>query len=269
MSSSGTLTGTSAVVGRPSKRRNPGSAPPLRGLIPLILALVIWQLTAIGGYAPQFPPPSEWAIALVSLGAGGQLLPAMLSTVVSFVVSLVLASLIGAAIGILVGMSRRTDRVVGPAFEFARTLPAGAIVPVAVLIIGFTQSMTIAVVVFTSLWSVLLSTRAGARLISSQRLETARVMRLSTWDTFRKVILPSLLPSVLLGVQIAAPLALIITLVVEVITQVSGIGKQIGLAQQQFQSAEVFGLVAVTGIIGLLVNLGVSGLTHLTRRFES
>lgn len=243
-------------------------SPPIWGLVPLVIGLVAWQLLAVGGN-PYFPPPSEWWRALVELWQAGRLQPAFGSTLLSFIFALAIATCLGAALGILVGRSARADRLLGPSFEFARTMPAGALVPVAVLLIGYTPYMTLGVVVATSIWPVLLSTRASSKQLSKERLEAARVMKLSRADTFRKVILPSVTPGILLGVQISAPLALIITLVVEVITQVSGIGKEIGLAQGNFQSAAVYGLVAVTGVLGLLVNIGVGNMARITRRFQA
>lgn len=252
-------------------RHAPGksASPPLRGLIPLAVLLVVWQLIATYNYSPFFPPPSRWWDALTVLAAKGVLIPAIATTVTTFLIALVIASLLGVILGFLVGSTARADRLLGPSFEFARATPAGALVPVAVLVIGYTLSMTLTVVVFAAIWPVILATRAAAKTIRVERLEAAKIMELGRFDTFRKVTLPSLMPNILLGIQLAAPLALIIVLVVETITQVSGIGKQLGLAQQGFQSAAAFGLVAVTGIIGLIVNLGVSWLGRLTRHYEA
>ncbi|WP_339125068.1 ABC transporter permease [Pseudonocardia sp. D17] len=253
---------------RVPRRRSAAGIPPLRGLAPLVAVLVLWQLLAPAD-DPYFPPPSRWFAALGELDGAGTLWSPLLTTLVTFVIALVIATLLGAAIGVAVGRAPGADRVLGPTFEFVRTIPAGALVPVAVLVIGYTRSMTIAVVVVTSLWPVLLATRAAARQLDVARLETARVLHLSRLDTFRKVVLPSLSSSMVLGLQISAPLALIITIVVEMITQVDGLGKQIGLAQSQFQAATVFGLVAVTCLIGLAVNIVAAALARATRRYAA
>jgi ABC-type nitrate/sulfonate/bicarbonate transport system permease component len=250
------------------KARAGHGVPPLRGLLPLIVLLALWQLLAPAG-DPYFPRPSEWVAALGELAGAGQLVGPVLSTLLTFVLSLVVATLLGAALGIVVGRSREADRVLGPTFELVRTVPAGALVPVAVLVIGYTRSMTVAVVVLTSLWPVLLSTRSEARRLDPARLETARVLHLGRFEAFRKVVLPSVSSGMVLGLQIAAPLALIVTIVVELVTQVDGIGKQIGLAQAQFESAAVYGLVAVTCLVGLVVNLAAAGLARATRRYAA
>jgi ABC-type nitrate/sulfonate/bicarbonate transport system permease component len=128
--------------------------------------------------------------------------------------------------------------------------------------------MTLVVVVFASFWPILLNVRAGARGISSDRLDMARALQLSWWATQRKIVLPSVVPSIRLGTQIAAPIILIIVLLVEILTQVSGVGRQIALAQSVFRSATVYGLVALTGFFGLAVNGLIGWIGHLARKYD-
>jgi len=158
---------------------------PLRGLLPLALGLVLWQLLAPAN-SPYFPPPSEWIRALEALAQRRQLWPAISVTVMNFLLALLLSILIGSALGILLGRSKLLDRLLGPLLEFCRTMPAGALVPVAVLIMGYTSPMTLFVVVFTSFWPILLNARSGARNISQDRLDTARALKLKDRGLLRQ-----------------------------------------------------------------------------------
>lgn len=247
--------------------RRAGRRAPLRGLLPLVLGLLLWQIFGSRD-SPYFPLPAQWFGALWELWTAGRLWPAMVTTLTSFAVALLLSVFVGSVLGILLGRSSFLDRLLGPALEFGRTMPAGALVPVAVLIMGYTSSMTLVVVVLTSFWPILLNTRAGARGISEDRLDTARVLRLSWWATQRKILLPSVVPSIQLGTQIAAPITLIIVLLVEILTQVSGVGREIALAQVFFRSATVYGLVVLTALFGLVVNWVISGIGHFTRKYD-
>jgi ABC-type nitrate/sulfonate/bicarbonate transport system permease component len=242
-------------------------AAPLRGLLPLAAGLMLWQMLGSGS-TPYFPPPLDWLKSLETLRAAGKLWPALETTLTSFFIALLLSIVIGSILGILLGRSVLLDRLLGPTLEFGRTMPAGALVPVAVLIMGYTDSMTLFVVTLTSFWPILLNVRSATRRISPDRLDTARVLRLSWWATQRKILLPSVLPSIQLGAQIAAPVVLIIVLLVEILTQVSGIGREIALAQSTFRSATVYGLVALTGVLGLVVNWVISWTGRLIRNYE-
>ena len=72
----------------------------------------------------------------------------------------------------------------------------------------------------------------------------------------RKIIAPAAVPGFLLGVRVAVPLAIIITLLVEMLTLVPGIGSLIVRVQREYQSAQVYGLLVLGGMLGFLLNNG-------------
>jgi ABC-type nitrate/sulfonate/bicarbonate transport system permease component len=235
------------------------SGTPVRGLLPLVLALVLWQL--VGDPAsPYFPPPSDWYTATVPLLENGELLPALGWTTLTFLIGLTLATLIGGSLGVLVGSSRVADRALGPTLEFFRILPAASLVPVAALILGYTMQMKLAVVVLPATWPILLACRSARRSLSSVLMDVPRTLALSRRERLTKVVLPAMSRAVLLGVRVSAPLALIITLLVEIVTRMDGVGGLLGRAQVNFLSAQVYGLLVIAGVLGYLVNLIVTNL---------
>jgi len=250
--------GLAVVDPRPAKPRPHGgglvgSFPPLRGLLPLGVLLAIWQVVG-SEQSPYFPPPSTWARGLSRLADSGKLQPAAAATLGTFWVALSVATVLGTLIGLLVGASKAADRALGPTFEFARAVPPAAVVPIAVLLIGYDQKMKVAVVTFAAIWPILLNTRAGVRSLDPVLRDTARCLHLSRFDRSRKCILPALTPAILLGVRVAAPVALVITLLVEIVTRVSGLGALIAVSQRNYLSAQVYGLILVAGLFSFAVN---------------
>lgn len=181
-----------------------------------------------------------------------------MQTLTTFALGLAAATVLGTFLGLIVGASRTTDRALGPTLEFARAMPPAAIVPIAVLLIGYDTAMKVAVVTFAAVWSILLNTRSGLRSIDPVLLDTARCLRLNRFDTSRKCILPALLPSIFLGVRVAAPVTLVITLLVEIVTRVDGVGALIAVAQRNYLSGQVYGLILLAGMFSFLVNGVVS-----------
>lgn len=238
----------------PRRRRGASRAgTPMRGLLPLIAALVVWQL--LGDPAsPYCPPPSSWVRALRPLLADGVLLRAPGWTSLPFVLGLVLATVPGA----VVGASRRLDRAFGLTFRSLRVLPAASLVPLAALVLGDTIQMKLVVVLLPAMWPVLLSVRATRRSVSPVLMDVSRTLGLTGRDRLRKILVPVLTPSVLLGIRVSAPLALIITLLVEIVTKINGRGALLGTAQSAFLSDQVYGLLVIAGAPGCLVNWAVT-----------
>ncbi|WP_426246489.1 ABC transporter permease [Nocardioides sp. LHG3406-4] len=241
------------------------SGTPVRGIIPLVLALVVWQL--IGDKeSPYFPPPSEWYSATKPLMDQDLLLPALGATTLTFLLGLAIATLIGAVVGSLVGSSRLADRALGPTLEFLRILPAASLVPIAALILGYTMQMKLVVVVIPALWPILLACRTARRSINPVLLDVPRTLGLTRLEGLFKVTVPSMLRPVLLGVRVAAPLALIITILVEIVTRIDGLGALLGAAQSNYASAQVYGLLLIAGLLGFLVNWVVTKLDFAVSR---
>jgi ABC-type nitrate/sulfonate/bicarbonate transport system permease component len=226
---------------------------PGRGLLPLVLLLVLWELTGDPA-SPYFPPPSTWVDGIRPLLDNDTLLPAIGQTALTFLLGLAIATVLGSVVGTLVGAVRPVDRALSPSLEFLRALPAASLVPVAALVLGYTMQMKLVVVVLPATWPILLTCRTARRTLSPVLLDTPRTLGLSAVDRMRKILVPALTPAVLLGVRVAAPLALIITLLVEIVTRVDGLGAVLGAAQASFLSAQVYGLLTIAGVLGFVVN---------------
>ncbi|MPZ55928.1 MAG: ABC transporter permease subunit [Rhizobiales bacterium] len=229
------------------------SLPPIRGLLPLVLLLVIWQMLQ-SGPSPYFPAPDQWWMAGLRLFHRNDLIGAFEATTLTFLGGLLLAILIGTAVGILIGVSAFAACALGPLLEFMRAIPPPATVPVFVLLIGYNETMKLTVVTLSALWPILLNTTAAARGIDPLLLDVARSFRLTTWDRIRRIIAPAVIPALLLGIRVALPLAIVVALLVEMLTSLPGIGAMMIRSQRNFQSAEVYALLVLVGLFGFVVN---------------
>src|SRR4029078_3985269 len=224
-----------------------------RGLLPLLLGLAIWQ--AFGAEkSPYFPPPRAWVDSIVLLSRNGKLWPALAATVTTFAAGTALACAIGFPLGLLIGRSRPLRRALWPLLGFCPALPPPVLVPVAVLLLGYAEGLKLLVVVWVSIWPILLNTTTATGLVDELLLDVSRTFHFGPITTVRKIVVPAVTPPFLLGVRIAIPLAIIITLMVEMLTSLPGIGSLIVTSQRQFRSAEVYGLLSLVGVFGLLVN---------------
>lgn len=234
----------------------------LRGLIPIALLLGLWQLIGSPNSATA-PTPSTWWPALKSIERSGALWPALEKTMELYVEGMIGAIVFGVVIGLALGSSRRLTQAFGPLLEFLRAIPAAAIVPVAILLFHVNSRTDAGIVVFGSIWPILLNTAAARAAIPALRLDVAHSLRLTRWDRLRKVVLPSVLPEIVVGVRVAAPICLIISLLVDVLVATGGIGYLLVQYQQTFVASSAFAMLAVIGIIGIAINVAIGSAERL------
>ena len=110
------------------------------------------------------------------------------------------------AIGIPFGLAMATSRIFHdttfPVFEILRPVPPLAWVPAAI-IFWPTQELSIGFVIFLgAIYTIMLNVIGGARSIDVRFFQAARSMGSSSWDIFRRIILPGVLPSIVVGCEV-------------------------------------------------------------------
>jgi ABC-type nitrate/sulfonate/bicarbonate transport system permease component len=223
------------------------------GLIPLVAALGLWQWLQTGN-SPYFPPPSAWWNGLVQLATGGRLLPASLATIQTIVVALAIAIAVGVIIGTAIGMSRTVRRALNPLLEFCRAMPPPAIVPIAILFLGYDERMKLSIVALSAIWPILLNTSSAVEHLHPLLFDVANSFRLSRLECARFVVVPAVVPAILVGIRVALPLTIVLTLLVEILTSIDGIGALMIAAQRNFQAGQVYGLLVLVGLFGFVLN---------------
>lgn len=253
-----------ALPGAPAQSLGdqPTPTPPvtaLRGLLPVAVLLLGWQLTTSAA-SLSFPPPGEWFRAIARMHDDGVLSPAALHSLGTYAVGLACAVIVGGVVGTAIGASPLIDRLLTPTIDFMAAVPGAALVPVAVLLLGPGQLSGVVAVALIVSWPILLSTASAMRSIPAVRLEMSRTIGLSRSQRWGKVIVPSLIPGSMLGVRVAASLAVIITLLVDIFGAGSGVGRLLVESQQRFDAAAAWGLLLIVGLFGYLMSLLLSWL---------
>ncbi|MBR0869418.1 ABC transporter permease [Bradyrhizobium tropiciagri] len=200
------------------------------------------------------PAPSEIGEALYGAIRSGQIIGDSMHTVACAVAGWIVASALGAAIGLALAFSPMVRRFFGTSLELLRPLPAVAFVPVAVLLFGFTVTTEITVIVFASVWPVIVNTVAGAKAIHPRLLDTAATLHLSRMQRLGKIVLPAVLPSAMVGARVALGLALVVAVIAEMVGNPAGLGWGVVTAQEALQPGLMFGYLVATGALGVLLN---------------
>ncbi|MFG2549808.1 ABC transporter permease [Streptomyces sp. NPDC048581] len=203
-----------------------------------------------------FPPTSRIADALADEVADSAFWTALGDTLTGWALGLVIASCAGIVIGVLVSVVPYLREATASTIEFLRPIPSVALIPLAVLLYGTELRSVLLLVIYASFWQVLIQVLYGVQDVDPVAEETARSYGLGTWARIRHVLWPTALPYVMTGVRLAAAVALILAITAELVVGAPGLGKRIGVAQASQAVPEMYALIVVTGLLGLLINVG-------------
>ena len=227
------------------------------GLLGLLAIFGIWQLIAISGLvSTAFMPAPSAALESLRLGvADGSLVRGFLATSIRLLQGWLLASLLGVALGAVIGLSSPLRELLQPTLEFLRPLPAPALVPLAIALLGLGPSMVLLVMVFGSIWPPMLSTIQGLSLIEPRLNEVSRMLGMSRAAFIWKIGLPSALPDILAGLRVSVSIALILAVLGEMLAGQVGLGQTILLAARSFRSYDMFAGLILLSVLGISANL--------------
>ncbi|MFJ6087277.1 ABC transporter permease [Streptomyces sp. NPDC092369] len=206
--------------------------------------------------ADYFPPSSRIAGALGDELGDGAFWSALGDTLTGWMIGLGIASAAAVLCGLLITVVPFLRRATASTIEFLRPIPSVALIPLAVLLYGSELRSVLLLVVYAAFWQVLVQVLYGVQDVDPVADETARSYGLGTWARIRHVMWPTALPYVMTGVRLAAAVALVLAITAELVIGAPGLGSLIAVAQASQAVPEMYALVTVTGVLGLLINLG-------------
>ncbi|MFE6282007.1 ABC transporter permease [Streptomyces sp. NPDC057877] len=203
-----------------------------------------------------FPPTSEIADALGRELGDGAFWTALGDTLTGWALGLALAVGAGIVAGVVLSVVPYLREATASTIEFLRPIPSVALIPLAVLLYGTELRSVLLLVVYAAFWQVLIQTMYGVQDVDPVAEETARSYGLGTFARVRHVLWPTALPYIMTGVRLAAAVALILAVTAELVIGAPGLGARIAVAQTSQAVPDMYALIVVTGVLGLLINVG-------------
>jgi ABC-type nitrate/sulfonate/bicarbonate transport system permease component len=230
----------------------------------LVAAAFVWLWQFIADHkliSPVFLPGPDraWA-ALVKGMTDGDLTAKLLATIERMIYGWLLASLVGIGLGAAIGTSKVLRDYLAPMLEFLRPLPASAVIPVAIAVLGLSDPMALAVIAFGSLWPVLLATIHGFSAVEPRLYEVGRALGLSRAAVIFKIALPSASPDILAGMRLGLTVALILSVVCEMLAGRDGLGNWILLSARSFRAPDLYAGVILLGALGYVSSVGIAAI---------
>lgn len=220
-----------------------------------LVVIALWWVLSTGSTSFYFPPLSRilesfrstWLFARV----GSDVVPSLVHLLLGYAISAVIAIPVGIALGLSAVARRATDPIV----EFLRAIPAPALIPFGIVVLGIGSTMKIFIIVLVCVWPVLLNTIDGVRGIDEQLLDTASAYRTAARDRLRHVVLPAALPQIFAGLRTSLSLAVILMVTSEMVASTNGIGYFVLQSQRTFAIPEMWSGIILLGLLGCALNL--------------
>ncbi|MDD4930111.1 MAG: nitrate ABC transporter permease [Gallionella sp.] len=243
--------------------------PPLIGAG---LFIVVWMILAQSSEA--LPGPMKtWnsAVALFSdpfyqngpndQGIGWNILYSLGRVGVGFS----LAALIGIPAGFIVGRVQFIDKMTSPIISMLRPVSPLAWLPIGLLVFQAANPAAIWVIFISSIWPMIINTAMGVRQLPTDYLNVARVLNLSEWKIFTKILFPATLPYMLTGIRLAIGTAWLVIVAAEMLTGGVGIGFWVWDEWNNLNVEHIIIAIFVVGIVGLLLEMM---LVRFAKRFS-
>jgi sulfonate transport system permease protein len=226
----------------------------LVGLLVFVVALAVWEAWARSEGSFLVPPASEVAERAWQVWPTTDFVTTVGASLKRLAAGFAVGAGIGVAFGLVMGSSRGTRRTLEPLMEFFRAIPAVAIVPAAIVILGLGDAMRVSVIAFGVCFPVLVNTIEGVRAVSPEARDTASMLQVGAVERIFRVYFPASLPSIMAGLRVAVSIGLVMVVVSEFVGEGDGLGVYIRFQQSQFNVPEMYGGILFLGLLGYVLN---------------
>src|SRR5260370_11937962 len=188
-----------------------------RGVVATAVFIVLWEIASRTGIS-RIPAPSAVAVTFNDLMRDPSYWFSWYLSTRRVFTGFLAAMLLGIPLGLGMAVSRAFYGTVFPVFEVLRPIPPLAWVP-ASIIFWPTQEISIAFVTFLgAFYAVVINVIGGAQAIDVRYYQAARSMGSSSWDIFRRIILPGTLPSIVVGATVGIGIAWAVVVAADMIS---------------------------------------------------
>jgi ABC-type nitrate/sulfonate/bicarbonate transport system permease component len=238
-------------------RRRQWAAKPGRVAVSLVVPVVIvvlWWFLSLDNVSPFFPSLKRILISFQENWLFARVASDVVPSLVRMFAGFGIAVVVGVGLGALLGRLPLVARAFNPVLQFGRSVPATALVPVSIVLLGIGNTPKIALIAFVTVFPIMLNTIDGVRNVDPVLEDVCGSFRLTRRQRILNVQLPAAAPQILAGMRVALSVAFVMMVVTELVAATSGIGYVTLIAQQSFQISLMWSGMLLLGILGVFFN---------------
>jgi len=222
------------------------------GFVSLFL---LWQLASRYVVSSVlFPPPTVVFTKALLLMRTGVLPEHVAASLRRILTGFIAGSLLGIPIGLAMGSFGPVRKLLEPYTEFLRFIPAVAMITVAVIWFGIGEGSKIFLIIYTTIFIVILNTAAGVSAIAPNKIRAAQALGATRAQIFVHVALPATVPYILTGMRLAMANSFTTIVAAELIAANDGLGKMLWDGRLFMLVDDIFVSLVTLGLLGFAVD---------------
>jgi ABC-type nitrate/sulfonate/bicarbonate transport system permease component len=224
-------------------------------LVSFVTIFGLWQIMATYVIpSVLFPPPWPVALRMGRMIASGDLWAHVSISLQRIILGFSLGSIAGVAIGLFMGSFTVVRHFFEPYVNFFRFVPGIALITVAVIWLGIGEESKVFLIIYTTIFIVIINTMAGALAVSTNKVRAARCLGAREMQVFWFVIIPSTVPYIVTGMRIAMANSFATIVSAEMLGASVGLGTVIWTSRLFMLVEDVFVALVVLGGLGFIAD---------------
>jgi ABC-type nitrate/sulfonate/bicarbonate transport system permease component len=269
-----TSTGVHAAPTASAPSLGPKLVAAAAGIVPYLLSFaalfLTWHLAAVYGVkSVLFPSPIVVFAKAGTLIANGTLIDNIAASLQRIAIGFLLGSAIGIPIGLTIGSFKAARKLIEPWTEFLRFIPAVAMITISVIWFGIGEESKIFLIIYTTIFIVILNTAAGVASIAPNKLRAAQSLGANKWQLFALVALPATVPFILTGMRLAMANSFTTIVAAEFVSAQYGLGVMLWNGRMFMLVDEIFVALVTLGLLGFTADrIFRFGIYRFARRYS-
>lgn len=164
-------------------------------------------------------------------------------------------SLVGIPVGLSMGLSSRARGFFDTIVEAFRPIPPLALLPLFILSFGIGKKSAVPLLVFASLWIMIIAARAGIKNVKLSKVRAAYSLGASKPQVLRRVLIPNALPDIFTGIRVALGVSWGTLVAAEISGINDGLGAMIIQAKNFSRLDIIVCGIVIIAVIGVLMDV--------------
>lgn len=232
-----------------------GVKPAVGFIVPIVLLIAWWAVTAAGVFTPvQLPSPAAVVEATIGLIQRGDLWAHIGISVQRVLIGFGIGAVLGMVFGAVLGLSRWCDALLTPLLGALRAVPSLAWVPLLILWMQIGEDSKVTLIAIGAFFPVFTTLYAGLQHVDPHLVEAGRAFGYKGYRLFKTIQLPAVVPSIFSGLRLALAQAWLFLVAAELIASSMGLGFLLTDSQNNGRTDRLILAIILLAVLGKITD---------------